>query len=379
MSEKVRTINPTVLFRDNLLRFVLPYRTLTRRGDFAPFCLILARDRLEAHPPAGEFIDKFLFYNATKTVRENIKNIINEVFKDVNEQLLQEVEVDIETKLRAIEQIRKYLDGVAPNENVVYGAFLRERIHFGKVLISAGQDFGSIRYQIRSLTATTFIPFIFPVKISEIITFYELAYERIGRPYVARASHVNPELIKRVRKYSELQVDDVLDLVVDTIGDTRLLAIATHLILIGKDGALHLDAKRCLSIPPPARITDVVIIQSQDVGIVALYYDMPLAEMKRYVRMLTLDIVKRYRTGAISERELSYLPQKISKNVYGATVTEEEQIGEQIRITLFGFGGGGSSGAEETTAGGSGGSGEGAAGGGSGGGSSESTIGGEQI
>ena len=323
----IKYVNPSILVTDVRLRFVTVYSTLTKRGDFAPWALILAKDRIECGPAPGEFIDKFLYYNA-KIREEKLAEIITKEFELSNAPELKQLFLqNAAIVVKAIDQIRKFLEGVGFNANVLYGALLLEGVHFAKVIISRGVDMGAIRYQLRSLvTTTTFVPYLCPMRIIDIVKYYETMYERIGRPYFARASRKDKSLLQRIRKLTATDVDQLIDIVVDSIGNSRLLAVLTHLFIISKQApehAVHVDAKRCIAIPPPQNIVDVLIIQSQDTGIVCLIYDLPPEKLHNNVRVITRTMIRKYVRGILTDRESGIISTKISKTVYGLSVAEE--------------------------------------------------------
>jgi len=331
MQAPKRPISPSIL-SDTTRRLVVPFRTITQKGTYAPCAIFFGRDTIDVLPVTEDFVDRFLIYNAHASRREEIiesavREIYGDGFIDIAERIM-----DV---YRGVDTLMRYLNGSTPLVDYVYGAWLIENVHYVKTIIRGGGGLGAVKIMIQPMTSY-FIPYIVPVSIYDLVLFYYTQYKRYGRPRFAESR--DRDIISTLRKLKTTDVDTAIDYAVFYLLGQSVYSFKTFVIFLNREKrAVMVDAKRLINMPSLERLEKVVAIQSGSTGIVIFILDMPIEEIVKHIQLIDMDMVRRYQEtrGTGGGQELLVIEQKATIQIYGKYIKLEDESVKKDLDSLF--------------------------------------------
>jgi len=328
-----RPLSPQVLKGNQLLRFVVPFYSITRQLSFAPLVALFGWTTLETETATGDMVDRFLIYNARarRLRRENVEAAMKEIFGDGQAAL--DMADRIEDIYKGVELIKNFAYGNSPFVEYIYVGLLIEGAHYAKCKIERGKDYGAIRVIVRPLSSVLFVSYIVPINIYDLLNYYYKRYKTAGRPNVQFASQ---EVVSRVAK-GNMDIDTALHYIIVSTTGVRTYAFKTFVVFFDREKiGVFCDAKRLIHAPPLAKTTKIVVFQSGDTGIIAFFLDDTVENIVREIKLINNEMLNKLTMQ--DEDELFLIQQKASLAWYGMyTGTGEEE--EALTDLLLGSGG----------------------------------------
>jgi len=340
-SAKIREFKISFLSDRPTLRYVTIYPTPIRRGGWGFWCIIFSRDRIECDPVDADMVDRFLVYNANVTL-EQIKE---ELMKFYGAQ--SEAEVASQVNLiwsmhTAVLQLRRYIEGEEIHINYIPVAALEEGIDFAKQILTRGIDGQGkgMRARYKPLGTSSYVLKLGFLKIPSIFTYYQMLYRKKGKPFFFMFTRENRrDLFSRLSRFSDAEVDKILDIVIKLAGTYNTYAVTTHVAFLGMDGrSCMVDAKRLLVIPSPDQIQAVIGVVSGTSAVIGFVYetvDVNLVRKRILSRTLFEEYLK-YADSKLPSNLSDLIEAKINKVIYGySEERDEEEEEESLLLTAM--------------------------------------------